>query len=528
MSHPFYYRPAPALPADAPAIEADLCIYGANAAGVVAAVAARKRGLSVALINPGWFVGGLTSGGLGFTDFGNQAAIGGLAREFYRRVGARYGVKEEWRFEPGVARSVFEEWLREAGVEVLHGRYLAGATTATGPDGERRIQEITTIGGLRVRAACFLDCSYEGDLLAAAGASYAVGREANAEFGERINGQQIHATHQFPAPISPYVVAGDPASGLLPGIEPEGDFFPGAGDRRVQAYNFRICLTKRTDIRVAFEKPAGYDRARYELLARVYATGWDQTFWKFDPVRNEKTDTNNHGAVSTDFIGENHAWPEASHEERERIFQAHVTYQKGFHWFLANDPAVPEPIRAKYAEWGLAGDEFAETGHWPNQLYVREARRMRGEAVITEAHCRSHATMPDAVGLGAYAMDSHNCRRLVLNGRVLNEGDVQEKLPRPYAIGYRTLLPKRAEVANLLVPVCLSATHIAFGSVRMEPVFMILAESAATAAALAIRDAKDGAPVVHSVDCAELRRELLAAGQILDWDPARPNPLSGN
>lgn len=513
-SSPRYHTPLPP-PDDGFDLSCDLCIYCANAAGVAAAVQAARLGLKVLLFNPARRTGGMSSSGLGFTDFGNKDAIGGLALEFHRRLGAHYGVEAEWRFEPHAAERVFDQMLAEVGVAPRHGHYLAAAETRGG-----RIVAARFDNGVRVRAACFIDASYEGDLMAAAGVSFVIGREGNLAHGETLNGAQVHDTHQFDRPVDPFVRPGDPTSGLLPGIEAGPEPVVGAGDHRVQAYNFRLCMTRDPAIRVPFPKPAGYDRRWYELLARHLAAGWDEVFWKFDRIRGAKTDTNNHGAVSSDFIGQNHAWPAASHAGRERIFQAHVTYQQGLWWFLANDPAVPPAIRAEAASWGHAGDEFTDTGHWPHQLYVREARRMLGEAVMTEAHCLSRVTCDDPIGLGAYTMDSHNCRRFVRDGRVLNEGDFQVRLPWPYGIGYGAITPRRGECANLLVPVCASATHVAYGSLRMEPVFMILAQSAAAAASLFLRD---GLAAVQDVPYAELRRTLLANGQILEWDKAVPN-----
>ena len=511
---PYYFRPAAPVAADHPVLAADLCIYNANAAGVAAAIQGVRQGLSVLLLNPGWHVGGLSSGGLGFTDFGNKAAIGGIALEFYKRLGTHYGVEAEWRFEPHVAEKILTAWLAEIGVAVHHGHYLESAVMRDG-----RIAEITFTHGARARAAYFIDASYEGDLLAAAGASFTVGREGNATYDETLNGQQVYPKHQFDFPVDPYVRPGDPTSGLLPGIEP-GVPEIGAGDHRVQAYNFRVCMTQREDIRVPFPKPAHYDRARYELLARYLAAGWNQMFWKFDTIRGLKTDTNNHGAVSSDFIGENYAWPNATHAEREKIFQAHVNYHQGLWWFYRTDPAVPADVQATVNTWGLAGDEFADTGHWPHQLYVREARRLIGGFVMTEQHCLSKTLVEDVIGLAAYTMDSHNCRRFVKDGRVWNEGDVQVHLPKPYGISYRTLVPKRGEVTNLLVPVCLSASHIAYGSIRMEPVFMVLAQAAATAAALAF---KTGKQAVQDVVYADLRRQLETDRQILAWNDALPH-----
>lgn len=514
MSSPYYFKPAADVGADHPVLEADLCIYNANAAGVAAAVQARRDGLSVILCNPGWHVGGLSSGGLGFTDFGNKAAVGGIALEFYRRMGVHYGVEAEWRFEPHVAEKTLVDWLAEIGVTVHHGHYLESAVVEND-----RIVEVAFNHGVRVRAKYFIDASYEGDLMAAAGVDFTTGRESNATYGESLNGQQVREKHQFNFPVDPYVTPGDPASGLLPGIEP-GLPEIGAGDHRVQAYNFRVCMTQREDIRVPFPKPAVYDRSRYELLARYIAAGWDQMFWKFDTIRGLKTDTNNHGAVSSDFIGENYAWPTASHEEREKIFQAHVNYHQGLWWFYRTDPAVPADVQAKVNTWGLAGDEFTDTGHWPNQLYVREARRMKSDFVMTENHCLSKILVDDVIGLAAYTMDSHNCRRFVKDGRVFNEGDVQVHLPKPYGISYRTIVPKRGQAANLVVPVCLSSSHIAYGSIRMEPVFMVLAQAAATAVGVAL---KGGNLAVQDVPYADLRAGLEKGNQVLVWNDALPH-----
>jgi hypothetical protein len=526
MSSPSYCQPAPLLSRDAPPLTADICIYGANAAGVMAAVQARRLGLTVALLNPAQQIGGLTTGGLGYTDFGNKAAIGGLALEFYRRIGAHYGKAEEWCFEPHVAEDTLAAFLGEAKVTVQHGHYVEAATVGLDATGAPRLTEIVTTSGLRVRASYFLDCSYEGDLLARAGVGFNVGRESSTQHGEGYNGQQVCATHQFDLPVDPYVVPGDPASGLLPGIDPDATFFPGHGDRRVQAYNFRMCMTRRPELRVAFPKPVGYQRADYELLARYLAAGGGtRAFVKFDRIQGGKTDTNNHGAFSTDFIGGSWRWPEAGYAEREKIFQAHVNYQQGYHWFMANEAAVPAAIRTEYAGWGLANDEFGATGHWPHQLYIREARRLIPKLTLTQRHCFGLETVNDAIGLGAYGMDSHNCRRFIHQGCVLNEGDVQVKLPRPYGVSYRAITPRAKECANLLVPVCAGATHIAYGSLRMEPVFMILAQSAATAAALALRN---GCLAVQALPYDLLRAQLLRDGQVLGVDPGQLNPGTGN
>ncbi|MDR1789311.1 MAG: FAD-dependent oxidoreductase [Opitutaceae bacterium] len=500
----YYFPPEKTAPR---VVEADVCVYGANSGGIAAAVAAARAGQAAVIVNPALHLGGLTSGGLGHTDTGDKRGIGGISREFYQRVGRHYGSGAMvMNFEPHVAEAVYKELVAAAKIPVFHREFLASVEKSGA-----RLVSLTTEGGLTVRAKMFIDASYEGDLMAKAGVSFHVGREGNGVYGETLNGAYVSKGHQFLYPVDPYVVAGDPKSGLLPGIE-DGQPVPGAGDHRVQAYNFRVCMTDTAANRVPFQKPAGYNRADYELLARYLAAGWDDVFYKFDRVPNGKTDTNNHGAVSTDFIGANYGWPEGSYAEREKLFQAHVTWQRGLFWFLANDPAVPAHIRAAMAVWGLAKDEFADTENWPRQLYVRESRRMVSDYVMTEHDCRWHRTAPDSVGLASYGMDSHNCRRFVRDGRVLNEGNVQVGCAGAYPVSYRSIVPKKSECENLLVPVCLAASHIAYGSIRMEPVFMILGESSGIAADLAIR----GKLPLQDVPYAELRAALLKAGQVLD------------
>ncbi len=519
MSQPFYYQTESGTRLGE-VLACDLCIYGGAAAAVIGAVEASRRGLSVILLVPGLHLGGLTTGGLGFTDFGDKSSVGGLAREFYRRLGAHYGVEEEWAFEPSAAAQVLAAWLREARVTPVFRQFLESAVVV-----ENRIQSVRMESGLEVRARMFLDASYEGDLMAAAGVPFTVGREGNQRHGELLNGVQIREHHQFEFPVSPWRREGDPASGLLPGISPEPPGLQGSGDRCVQAYNFRMCLTRDPSRRVPFPKPADYDPAHYELLARYLRGGWRDVFRKFDAIRGGKTDTNNHGAVSTDFIGANHAYPEASYSRRETIFQEHVNYQQGLFWFYCHDPRVPADVQARMREWGLAADEFADTGHWPPQLYIREARRMVSDYVFTEHDCRGYRSATDPIGCGSYAMDSHNCRRVVLGDRVFNEGDVQfwQGL-RPYPISYRSAVPPRGSITNLFVPVCLSASHIAYGSARMEPVFMILAQSCAIAADLCLREGL----AVQNLPYRLLKPELLRARQVLattDSDPeGRPVP----
>lgn len=516
MNTPSYYR-SEIGKRNGQFLSCDLCVYGATSAGITAAVEARRRGLSVILLANGGHIGGLTTGGLGFTDFGDKRIIGGLSREFYRRVGAYYGVEEEWRFEPSVAARVFSDLMREEKIEPILYQFLSSVSVNAGA-----IRSIRLESGLEVQASFFIDASYEGDLMAQAGVPYAVGRESNAQYGELVNGVQIREHHQFTAPVSPWRREGDPASGLLPGISPEPPAAQGSGDQKIQAYNFRMCLGRGRN-RVPFPKPEGYDPLDYELLARLLRTGWRETFLKFDAIRGGKTDTNNHGAVSTDFIGANHDYPEASYRRREEIFQAHVRYVQGLFWFYSNEESVPAWLRREMNGWGLAANEFASTGHWPPQLYIREARRMIGDEVITELDCRGYRIAEDPVCFGAYGMDSHNCQRVVVDGRVLNEGDVQIWVD-PYPISYRTIVPPRSHVSNLLVPVCLSASHIAYGSARMEPVFMMLGQSSAIAAALCLRNALS----VQDLPYTMLEPELEKARQVLTLTPAEEIPLSAD
>lgn len=498
-------------------LERDLCIYGGTSGAIAAAVAARRNGLSVVVLEQSNHVGGMSAGGLSYTDIGNKHAIGGVAREFYRRTGARYGVAEHWCFEPHVAEAVFQDWIREEKIDVFYETFLADVECRDG-----KIVRLRTENGLEISASMFLDCSYEGDLMAAAGVSHAIGREANAQYGETYNGAQVRDLHQFELPVDPYRIEGDPSSGLLPGIE-AGEPVIGAGDERVQAYNFRLCLCNDPANQIPITEPEGYDRAHYELLARYCRAGYVPEFTKFDPLENGKVDMNNHGAFSTDFIGANHAYPAASYVERERIFQAHVAHVKGLLWFWKQDAAVPAEFQKPFQAWGWAADEFVDRGGFSHALYVREARRLVGDVVMTEHHCTGAETASESVGLAAYTMDSHNCRRFVRDGRVVNEGDVQVHGGPPFPISYRALIPKRGECQNLFVPFCLSASHIAFGSIRMEPVFMILAESCVHAAKLAI---DQGLPV-QDVPYPELRKVLLAAGQILDSVPKAANLQSG-
>ena len=523
----------------------DIVIYGGTCAAVVAAVQATEMGKSVIIVSPDKRLGGLSSGGLGWTDTGNKAVIGGLARDFYHRVWMQYQKPENWKwqpkeeyggkgqgtaaidgdektmwiFEPSIAKAVFEDYVREYDLHVVRDEWLDRENGVELKDG--RIVSITTLSGKKYPGKMFLDTTYEGDLIAAAGIDYHVGREANSEFDENWNGVQtgvLHHRHHFGAvdkPISPYKVPGDPSSGVIPRVSAEDPGVKGEADHRVQAYCFRMCLTDHPENRIPFAKPEGYDPDQYELLVRIFDAGWSDTFGKFDPLPNHKTDTNNHGPMSTDNIGYNYEYPDGSYERRREIIKEHETYQKGWLYFIANDPRVPKDIREAMQKWGLPKDEYTEDGNWSPQLYIREARRMMGDFVMTENELRKVVPTPDSVGMGSYTIDSHNVQRYITpEGFVQNEGDIGVSTNGPYEIAYGALVPKKEQCENLFAPVCVSSTHIAFGSIRMEPVFMILGQSAATAASIAI----DKGISVQEVPYSALREQLEKDGQILTYN----------
>lgn len=536
-------------------IRRDVVVYGGTSSGVVSAVAAARQGKTVVLIEPTQFLGGLTTGGLGATDIGNKRAIGGISREFYRRVYTYYKNPDRWTqetrgdyfkgrtvnsqnedsmwtFEPHVASRIFDEMLREQGLVVCEPHdpseklqlQSAPITLLLGErldltDGVKkagaRIESISLESGKRIEGTVFIDASYEGDLMAKSGVGFHVGRESNATYGETINGLQKAKTihHQFVKPVDPYVVPGDRASGLLPNITamPEGQ--DGDGDHRIQAYNYRMCTTDIAENRVAWPKPDNYDERNYELLLRNFEAGDMRVPWAPIWMPNRKTDVNNNFAFSTDYIGKNYAYPDGDYATRESIVRDHENYQKGLMWTLANHARVPEAIRKIFQENGLAKDEFIDNGHWPRQLYVREARRMVAAYVMTEKNCKRIEVVQDSVGMGAYNMDSHNTQRYVTEGGLArNEGDVQ--IPtKPYPISSRSIMPKQSECDNLLVPVCLSASHIAYGSIRMEPVFMVLGQSSAEIACLAL----DRQCAVQEVPYELLQARLLEAKQVLDF-----------
>jgi hypothetical protein len=517
------------ITAQGPAAAFDLVVYGGTAGGVVTAVAAAREGLRVALLEPRTHLGGMVSGGLGWTDYGRKEVIGGYSLEFFERVGKQYGEPIAWHFEPHVAEAVFREMAAEAGVTVLYRHRLKETGGVVRRDG--RVTEIATENGRRFRAAIFADASYEGDLMAQAGVSYTVGREASETYGESLAGVRDRTPlHQFmirrdprsaASAVAVHVPAYDERHRLLPGISPEPKGSTGQADRKVQAYNFRMCLTDDPANQVPFPKPAGYSPARYALLAKFLAAATAaagrpltmRDVMSPDALeRNHKLDVNNNGAFSTDFIGGSWDYPEANYRTRERIWQAHVDYVAGFFYFLAHDPQVPPDLQREINRWGLAKDEFTDTDHWPHQLYVREARRMIGEYVMSQKDIQTDRTKPDAIGMGSYNSDSHNVQRIVnADGFVENEGDMQVPV-QPYEIPYRVMLPQRAQAANLLVPVAFSASHVAYSTLRMEPQYMIIGQAAGVAAALALRSGR----AVQEIDVDALASRLRAQRAVLE------------
>ncbi|MCO5238835.1 MAG: FAD-dependent oxidoreductase [Chitinophagaceae bacterium] len=518
---------------------ADIIIYGGTSAAVTAAVQAARLGKSVIIVSPDKHLGGMTSGGLGYTDTGNKTVIGGLAREFYHRIYLHYDRPEAWTwqkkeeygnkgqgtpavdgenrtmwiFEPHVAEKVFGDFISENHIRVLRNEWLDREKGVKMKNG--RITSVSTLSGKEFKGRMFIDATYEGDLMAAARVSYAVGRESTSRYNEKWAGivkEVFHHGHYFESKIDPYKIPGNPSSGLLPRITADLPGANGEGDRKVQAYCYRMCLSNHPDNRIPFPKPQDYDPYQYELLVRVFNSGWTELFEKFDPIPNHKTDTNNHGPFSTDNIGMNYAYPEAPYALRQQILNEHKTYQQGLMYFISTDPRIPHKIQEEFNTWGLAKDEFADNGHWPHQLYIREARRMVGEKIMTEHEILGKKPVTDSIGMGSYTLDSHNTQRYITTeGYVQNEGDFGIRVPEPYRISYASILPQKKECENLLVPVCLSSSHVAYGSIRMEPVFMILGESAGTAACLAIENKIS----VQQVNYDELKRQLEKQGQKL-------------
>ena len=497
----------------------DLIVYGGTPGGVLAAVSAAREGLRVAVLEPSKHVGGMASGGLSFTDRGKKEVIGGHALEFYLRVGCHYGKPIEWYPEPHVAEAVLLDMAREAGVQIFYAHRLKeiGGVIIT----DHHLTSIKMENGASFQAKLFVDASYEGDLMKRAGVSYTWGREGKGQYGESLAGVRPKETNfQFDVPVSAY----DEKGNLLPEIQkgPRGDI--GFGDRKVQAYNFRMILSRDPKNRRPFSKPADYNARRFDLLARYFeafmahygrSPRLDEVFIPFDLLPNNKADFNGRGPFSTDYIGRSWDYPEASYQRRAQIWQEHVNYTKELLYFMANDHRVPKPLQQAFNKWGLARDEFVDNDNWPYQLYIREARRMVGDFVMTQKDIQEEVTKPDAIGMGSYNSDSHNVQRYVAeDGTVQNEGDMEAPV-KPYQIPYRILLPKKTEVTNLLVPVCFSASHVAYSTLRMEPQYMILGQAAGVAAKIAI----DQGVAVQNIDTKVLTAKLRSQHAVLKWQP---------
>lgn len=520
---------------------ADVVIYGGTSAAITTAVQLARMDKRVVIVCPDRHLGGMSSSGLGFTDTGDKSVIGGISREFYQRVYTAYQDSNSWKwqkreeygnvgqgtpaidgdrktmwiFEPHIAEGIFEEMVKENQIDVYRDKWLDRDKGVVKQNG--KILSIKMLTGETFKAKIFVDATYEGDLMASAGVSYQVGREAASVYNERWNGVQkgvFHHGHNFGAlSVSPYTIPGDPSSGVLPRISTADPGNNGDGDNKIQAYCYRLCLTKVDENKIPFEKPENYDSTQYELLIRVLEKGWNETFQKFDPIPNHKTDVNNHGPFSFDNIGMNYDYPEASYERRAEIIREHTDYQKGLLYFYANDTRIPEKIQQEMRKWGLAKDEFTGNRNWPYQIYVREARRMKGKYVMTEKEVLEGKSVPNPIGMGSYTLDSHNTQRYITpEGYVQNEGDIGVEPKLPYQIDMGCILPVKQECSNLLVPVAVSSSHIAFGSIRMEPVFMILGQSSGVIAGMAIEENVE----IHDLDYSMVRTRLLEAGQVLE------------
>jgi hypothetical protein len=520
-------------------LSADVIVYGGTSAAVAAAVQAHRMGRSVIIVSPDIHLGGMSSSGLGFTDTGNKEVIGGLAREFYQLIYQHYQKPESWNwqkrseygnvgqgnpaidgekrtmwiFEPHVAESAFETLISQENITVYRNEWLDREKGVVKKNG--KIKSIKTLNGNIYKGKIFIDATYEGDLMASAGVRYTVGREDNSLYGETWNGVQagvFQHGHYFKDKIDPYKIPGDPSSGLLPRISPDAPGPNGSGDNKIQAYCFRLCLTQLPENKVPISKPEGYDSTQYELLVRLADTRWNEFFAKYDEIPNRKTDVNNHGPFSYDNIGMNWDYPEASYERRNEIINEHIAYQKGLLYFTATDRRLPSWVRDTMNKWGYAKDEFRDNGNWPYNIYIREARRMVGNYVMTENDVLSKREVTESIGMGSYTMDSHNVQRYITpEGYVQNEGDIGVRAPKPYRIALGSIMPLKEDCANLLVPVCVSCSHIAFGSIRMEPVFMILGQSAGTIASMSVDKDKS----IYDIPYQEIKEKLISYGQIL-------------
>jgi hypothetical protein len=501
-------------------LDTEVCVYGASAAGVMAAVQVAREGRRVVLLEPGTYAGGISADGLGGTDidnhkeFRNSAAVGGLAAEFYRRIGAAYGKDTPvYRFEPHIAQAVVAGLLAEHRVAPRLRERLVLGPAGVEKDGARLVA-IHLESGLTVRAAVFIDATLEGDLLAGAGVGTIIGREPNARYGETKNGiRAVNTYRQFEVKVDPFRIPGDPASGLIPTVQDEPFGTPGDGDRHVQGYCFRLCFTRVAENRVPFARPEGYDPGQYEIYLRYLKAG-GKLFAPGANLPNGKTDLGSWHDLSLNLYGMNDAYPGGDHATRERVLREHRVFSQGLCFFLANDPAVPAATRAAWAQWGTCRDEFPDNQGWPRMFYVRDARRMVSDYVITEHHTRKAGQVPveDPVCVAYWPPDTHHVRRIVKDGACYNEGFVFGGDDwAPFGISYRALVPKAAECANLLAGSCPSSSHVAYGAIRLEWTFMAIGQACGSAAVLAVAERVP----VQRVDYARLKARLLADRQVV-------------
>jgi hypothetical protein len=506
ITKPKYYYEIPVQP-QIQTVTSDICIYGTTVAGIFAAVQAATMNYKVSILAFNKDIGGMTTSGLGATDVGNNHVIGGLARKFYCEAGAWYGLdSEQWFFEPHVAQKILTEWLQHENISLYTECRLKGVEKAG-----NRVKSLFVEKNIVFNATVFIDATYEGDLMAKAGVSFAIGREGNSVYKELYNGVQYSSHHNFKMFVDPYQKPGDPASGLIPHISSYPIGSQGVPDTLIQAYNFRLCLCSNAKNKTPFSKPENYDPFNYEILRRYIQAGIFDLFGLTRQLPHDKADHNNWGAINSDFIGGNYQWPDGDYITREKIYQNHVNYQMGMFYFCANDLRLPSIIRKMASYWGLAQDEFTDTNNWPPQLYIREARRMISDYVLTEYDSVGRISVEDSIGMGSYRMDSHNCKRVIHEGMVINEGDVEISPLSPFPIPYRIITPKRAQCCNMLVPVCVSASHVAYGAIRMEPVFMILGQAAGVAASLSIQKTNG---IVQDISYSDLESKLHEVKQI--------------
>ena len=500
----------------------DVIVYGGTAGGIITAVTAARQGLRVALLEPGRHLGGMVAGGLSATDHGEKEVVGGYALEFYERLGRHYNQEIEWYPEPHVAEKVLQEMVQEAGSVTVLNQHRLDQTGGVKKEGTRLL-EIRTENGRVFRAAIFIDASYEGDLMAQAGVSYTWGREGVDQYHESLAGvRPKDVNHQFDYPVSAY----DEAGNLLPEIQTGERGELGAADHKIQAYNFRMILTQDKVNRGPFPKPRDYSEKRYELLARFLSAfsrqegrppRLDEILLPRD-IASQKWDFNNRGPFSTDYIGASWEYPNASYQRRREIWQDHINYTQGLFYFLAHDPQIPKLLQEEMNELGLAKDEFVDNENWPYQLYVREARRMAGEFVMTQKDVQTELTKPDVIGMGSYNSDSHNVQRFVTEqGYAQNEGNMEVPVT-PYQIPYRLMLPRKDQASNLLVTVCFSASHVTYSTLRMEPVYMIIGQAAGVAASMAM----EGKAPLPEIDTTSLTAILRRQGAVMEWERQEP------